>query len=157
MSGMRMQGSSVPITMCLTAMCFVSRLASSSSDGERLGESPVTAIAFSSSASFAKYAASGIAQAFIIGRKFVGRDSVALILGDNIFYGQGLSGFLRIALAENGGATIFGYAVKDPEQYGAQYLVTRIAQYFATQGRQPPVDFPSWDAFIVRAKEYGIT
>ncbi len=43
------------------------------------------------------------------------------------------------------------------ERYGAQYLVTRIAQYFATQGRQPPVDFPSWDEFIVRAKEYGIT
>lgn len=60
----------------------------------------------------------GIAQAFIIGREFVGKDSVALILGDNIFYGQGLSGFLRKALAENAGATIFGYAVKDPERYG---------------------------------------
>ena len=60
----------------------------------------------------------GIAQAFIIGREFVGADSVALILGDNIFYGQGLSGFLRKALAENAGATIFGYAVKDPERYG---------------------------------------
>ncbi|MGA3407109.1 MAG: sugar phosphate nucleotidyltransferase, partial [Candidatus Bathyarchaeia archaeon] len=54
----------------------------------------------------------GIAQAFIVGRTFVGRDSVALILGDNIFYGQGLSGFLQKALAENTGATIFGYAVK---------------------------------------------
>jgi len=61
---------------------------------------------------------SGIAQAFIIGREFVGAESVALILGDNIFYGQGLSGFLRKALAENDGATIFGYAVKDPERYG---------------------------------------
>jgi glucose-1-phosphate thymidylyltransferase len=60
----------------------------------------------------------GIAQAFIIGREFVGKDSVALILGDNIFYGQGLSGFLRKALEENDGATIFGYAVKDPERYG---------------------------------------
>jgi glucose-1-phosphate thymidylyltransferase len=60
----------------------------------------------------------GIAQAFIIGREFVGRDSVALILGDNIFYGQGLSGMLRNALSENDGATIFGYAVKDPERYG---------------------------------------
>jgi len=60
----------------------------------------------------------GIAQAFIIGREFVGAESVALILGDNIFYGQGLSGFLRKALAENDGATIFGYAVKDPERYG---------------------------------------
>jgi glucose-1-phosphate thymidylyltransferase len=60
----------------------------------------------------------GIAQAFIVGREFVGAESVALILGDNIFYGQGLSGFLQGALAENVGATIFGYAVKDPERYG---------------------------------------
>jgi glucose-1-phosphate thymidylyltransferase len=60
----------------------------------------------------------GIAQAFIIGREFVGRESVSLILGDNIFYGQGLSGFLRKAVAENLGATIFGYGVKDPERYG---------------------------------------
>jgi len=60
----------------------------------------------------------GIAQAFAIGREFVARDSVALILGDNIFYGQGLSGFLQKALAENAGATIFGYVVKDPERYG---------------------------------------
>jgi glucose-1-phosphate thymidylyltransferase len=60
----------------------------------------------------------GIAQAFIVGREFVGAESVALILGDNIFYGQGLSGFLQRALAENVGATIFGYAVKDPERYG---------------------------------------
>jgi glucose-1-phosphate thymidylyltransferase len=60
----------------------------------------------------------GIAQAFIVGREFVGPDSVALILGDNIFYGQGLSGFLQKALAENFGATVFGYAVKDPERYG---------------------------------------
>jgi glucose-1-phosphate thymidylyltransferase len=60
----------------------------------------------------------GIAQALIIGRKFTGADSVALILGDNIFYGQGLSGLLRKALADNVGATIFGCAVKDPERYG---------------------------------------
>jgi len=60
----------------------------------------------------------GIAQAFIIGREFVGADAVVLILGDNIFYGQGLSGFLRKALVENTGATIFGYAVRDPERYG---------------------------------------
>jgi len=60
----------------------------------------------------------GIAQAFIIGRKFVGSESVTLILGDNIFYGQGLSGFLQRAVAENEGATVFGYAVKEPERYG---------------------------------------
>jgi glucose-1-phosphate thymidylyltransferase len=60
----------------------------------------------------------GIAQAFIVGREFVRMESVSLILGDNIFYGQGLSGFLRKALTENAGATIFRYAVKDPERYG---------------------------------------
>jgi glucose-1-phosphate thymidylyltransferase len=60
----------------------------------------------------------GIAQAFIIGREFVGADSVALVLGDNIFHGQGLSSFLQKTLAENDGATIFAYSVKDPERYG---------------------------------------
>jgi glucose-1-phosphate thymidylyltransferase len=60
----------------------------------------------------------GIAQALIIGRKFVGSEPVTLILGDNIFYGQGLSGFLQRAVAENDGATIFGYAVKEPGRYG---------------------------------------
>jgi glucose-1-phosphate thymidylyltransferase len=60
----------------------------------------------------------GIAQVFIIGREFVGSDSVTLILGDNIFYGQGLSGLFQKAVAENSGATIFGYSVKDPERYG---------------------------------------
>jgi len=62
--------------------------------------------------------AGGIAEAFKIGREFIGRDSVALILGDNIFYGQGLTGLFQRAAAENSGATIFGYAVKDPERYG---------------------------------------
>jgi glucose-1-phosphate thymidylyltransferase len=60
----------------------------------------------------------GIAQAFIVGRDFVGDDSVALILGDNIFYGQGLSRLFQKAVVDNKGATIFGYAVKDPERYG---------------------------------------
>jgi glucose-1-phosphate thymidylyltransferase len=62
--------------------------------------------------------AGGIAQAFIVGRDFVGSDSVTLILGDNIFYGQGLSGLFQRAVAENSGATIFGYSVKDPQRYG---------------------------------------
>jgi glucose-1-phosphate thymidylyltransferase len=60
----------------------------------------------------------GIAQAFLVGREFVGKDSVALILGDNIFYGHGLSGLFQEAVAENDGATIFAYSVKDPERYG---------------------------------------
>ena len=60
----------------------------------------------------------GLAQAFIIGRQFVGRSTVALALGDNVFYGHGLSDFLRRAAARLSGATIFGYTVKDPERYG---------------------------------------
>jgi glucose-1-phosphate thymidylyltransferase len=60
----------------------------------------------------------GLAQAFIIGREFVGADRVALILGDNIFYGNGLVEVLRRAAARDCGATIFAYAVKDPERYG---------------------------------------
>ncbi len=60
----------------------------------------------------------GIAQAFIIGRDFVGRDGVALVLGDNIFYGQGLKEKAQLAAVRTAGATIFGYYVKDPERYG---------------------------------------
>ena len=60
----------------------------------------------------------GLAQAFIIGRDFVGDASVALILGDNIFYGQGFGRILREAGSREGGSTIFGYHVKDPERYG---------------------------------------
>jgi glucose-1-phosphate thymidylyltransferase len=60
----------------------------------------------------------GLADAFIVGRDFVGRDSVALILGDNIFYGHGLPELLARAAAKQQGATIFAYAVKDPERYG---------------------------------------
>lgn len=63
----------------------------------------------------------GLAQAFIIGEKFIGEDSVCLVLGDNIFYGQGFSPMLEEAVktAENAGkATVFGYYVNDPERYG---------------------------------------
>jgi glucose-1-phosphate thymidylyltransferase len=60
----------------------------------------------------------GIAQAFLIGRQFIGRDQVCLILGDNIFYGHGLPDKLRQAAAQKEGATIFGYWVKNPERYG---------------------------------------
>ncbi len=60
----------------------------------------------------------GLAQAFVIGRKFVGRDHVALILGDNIFYGHGFQQTLKSAAGNERGATIFAYPVKDPQRYG---------------------------------------
>lgn len=60
----------------------------------------------------------GLAQAFIIGREFVGNDNVCLILGDNLFYGHGLSARLQDAVSRKTGATIFGYWVKDPQRYG---------------------------------------
>jgi glucose-1-phosphate thymidylyltransferase len=66
----------------------------------------------------AQPAPEGLAQAFLIGRDFVGRDRVALILGDNIFYGMGFRGMLQRAAAREDGATIFGYYVRDPERYG---------------------------------------
>jgi glucose-1-phosphate thymidylyltransferase len=60
----------------------------------------------------------GLAQAFVIGRAFVGADRVALILGDNLFYGHGLVDALRAAATRDRGATVFGYLVRDPERYG---------------------------------------
>ena len=60
----------------------------------------------------------GLADAFIIGEEFIGDDNVALVLGDNIFYGQSFSRVLRSAAAREKGATIFGYYVKDPREYG---------------------------------------
>lgn len=60
----------------------------------------------------------GLAQAFIIGEEFIGNDSVCLVLGDNIFYGQGFSPLLRTAAKQVEGATVFGYQVKDPERFG---------------------------------------
>lgn len=60
----------------------------------------------------------GLAQAFIIGADFIGQDSVALVLGDNLFFGHGLSELLQRAAVDPRGATVFGYYVKDPERYG---------------------------------------
>ncbi|WP_102305437.1 glucose-1-phosphate thymidylyltransferase RfbA [Vibrio cyclitrophicus] len=60
----------------------------------------------------------GLAQAFIIGEKFIGNDSVCLVLGDNIFYGQSFSSILKNAVSRKSGATVFGYQVKDPERFG---------------------------------------
>jgi glucose-1-phosphate thymidylyltransferase len=60
----------------------------------------------------------GLPQAFVIGREFVGADNVVLVLGDNIFYGQGFQPLLARATSQASGATIFGYPVKDPQRYG---------------------------------------
>jgi glucose-1-phosphate thymidylyltransferase len=60
----------------------------------------------------------GLPQAFILGRDFIGNDSVALVLGDNIFYGQGFHPMLTEAAARPSGATVYSYAVKDPQRYG---------------------------------------
>ncbi|OGA68032.1 MAG: glucose-1-phosphate thymidylyltransferase [Betaproteobacteria bacterium RIFCSPLOWO2_12_FULL_65_14] len=60
----------------------------------------------------------GLAQAFIVGRRFVGRDAVALVLGDNIFYGHELTSLLKLGAERESGATVFAYPVTDPERYG---------------------------------------
>ena len=60
----------------------------------------------------------GLAQAFLIGEEFIGDDSCAMILGDNIFYGNGLSNHLKRAAKKETGATVFGYYVEDPERFG---------------------------------------
>jgi len=78
----------------------------------------------------------GIAQAFVIGREFIAEDRVALILGDNIFYGHGLSGYLQEAAAQDDGAQVFAYQVRDPERYG---VVTFDNQGQATSLEEKPV------------------
>jgi glucose-1-phosphate thymidylyltransferase len=60
----------------------------------------------------------GLAQAFIVGREFIGRDAVALVLGDNIFYGHELTSLLKLGAQPKTGATVFAYPVQDPERYG---------------------------------------
>jgi glucose-1-phosphate thymidylyltransferase len=60
----------------------------------------------------------GLAQAFLIGREFIGRDAVALVLGDNVFYGHNLGALFKKAARQKKGATVFAYPVKDPERYG---------------------------------------
>jgi glucose-1-phosphate thymidylyltransferase len=82
----------------------------------------------------------GLADAFIVGEKFIGTDAVTLVLGDNIFYGSGFSAVLRNATSQiqkNGGGTIFGYYVKDPTSYGVvEFTATGIA---VSIEEKPPV------------------
>jgi len=77
----------------------------------------------------------GIAQAFLIGKEFLGQDSAALVLGDNIFYGHGLPQYLKSATDRNSGATVFAYQVRDPERYG---VVSFDAKGKATSLQEKP-------------------
>lgn len=78
----------------------------------------------------------GLAQAFIIGEDFIGQDNVCLVLGDNIYYGQGLSKMLQHAAAQTSGATVFGYQVTDPERFG---VVEFDAEHHAISIEEKPL------------------
>jgi glucose-1-phosphate thymidylyltransferase len=84
----------------------------------------------------------GLAQAFLIGEDFIGKDRVALILGDNIFYGQGFTPLLRKAASREKGATIFGYRVKDPSRFGVvAFDENRRVIALEEKPENPPSDF----------------
>jgi glucose-1-phosphate thymidylyltransferase len=84
----------------------------------------------------------GLAQAFIIGKRFVGNDPVALVLGDNIFYGHGLPEQLRAATQHSDGATVFAYRVSDPERYGVvQFDAQGNALNIEEKPKQPKSHF----------------
>lgn len=87
----------------------------------------------------------GLAQAFILGEDFIADDCVALILGDNIFYGQSFSSMLREVsqkIKNNGGATVFGYKVKDPERYGVvEFDKNGLAKSIEEKPKKPKSDY----------------
>lgn len=80
----------------------------------------------------------GLAQAFIIGEDFIGSDTVCMILGDNIFYGHGFGGTLKEAASLTRGATVFGYAVNDPERYGVVEFDTSMRAISLEEKPQKP-------------------
>jgi glucose-1-phosphate thymidylyltransferase len=84
----------------------------------------------------------GLAQAFLIGEEFIGDDSVCLVLGDNIFYGQSFSKTLRNAASREYGATVFGYQVKDPERFGVvEFDADMKAVSIEEKPQQPKSDY----------------
>lgn len=84
----------------------------------------------------------GLAQAFIIGESFIGQSKVCLVLGDNIFYGQGFTPMLRQAVARQSGATVFGYQVKDPERFGVvEFDAQKRAVSLEEKPKQPKSHF----------------
>lgn len=84
----------------------------------------------------------GLAQAFIIGEDFIGQSNVCLVLGDNIFYGQGFTSMLKQALARKHGATVFGYQVKDPERFGVvEFNQNKCAISLEEKPKQPKSNF----------------
>lgn len=84
----------------------------------------------------------GLAQAFIIGEQFIGGSSVCLVLGDNIFYGQGFTPMLRQAASRKSGATVFGYQVKDPERFGVvEFDENRCAVSLEEKPKKPKSNF----------------
>lgn len=84
----------------------------------------------------------GLAQAFIIGEDFIGDSNVCLVLGDNIFYGQGFTGMLRSAVERATGATVFGYQVKDPERFGVvEFNEYKQAISIEEKPKQPKSNF----------------
>jgi glucose-1-phosphate thymidylyltransferase len=85
----------------------------------------------------------GLAQAFIIGRNFVGNDSCALVLGDNIFFGAGLSTLVQKAAQQDKGATVFAYYVNDPERYGVVEF-DPVSQTALTIEEKPPQPKSNW-------------
>lgn len=84
----------------------------------------------------------GLAQAFILGEEFIGESNVCLVLGDNIFYGQGFTPMLREAVSRTKGATVFGYQVKDPERFGVvEFDEQKRAVSLEEKPRQPKSNF----------------
>ena len=99
----------------------------------------------------------GIAQAFRIGRAFIGDDACALVLGDNLFHGHGLTSKLRTAAARPSGATVFGYRVRDPERYGVVALDGRgRATYLEEKPRRPRSDWAVTGLYFYDNEVVGI-